>query len=143
KPREVVLTDLGEILLERGDDILKLVEDTYSLLSDARLDGRIRLGTIPTVAPYFWPGLLRPCSELHPDISIVVPEDTIENLLNQCRHGEIDLAILALPVIAKYLEIEALFEEELLLVIPEGHALSQWETITPEVIEDYPFVMLN
>lgn len=143
KPREVVLTDLGEILLERANEILKLVEDTFSLLSEARLHGRIRLGAIPTVAPYFLPELLRTFSKLHPDISIVVQEDTTENLLKQCRHGEIDLAILALPVIAKYLEIEALFEEELLLVIPEGHALSQWETITPEVIEKYPFVMLN
>lgn len=143
KPREVVLTDLGELLLQRAKEILNLVEDTFSLISEAGLNGRIRLGAIPTVAPYFLPGLLRSFSSLHPQITIAVEEDTTETLLRRCSHGEIDLAILALPLIAKYLEIEALFDEELLLVLPEGHALCQCEDITPEAIEAQPFVMLN
>jgi len=80
---------------------------------------------------------------LHPEISIIVQEDTTENLLKRCSHGEIDLAILALPVIAKYLEVAELFDEELFLVVPAGHALSERAGITPEAVEAYPFVMLN
>lgn len=143
KPREVVLTDLGELLLDRAKEILKMVEDTFSLISEASRHGRIRLGAIPTIAPYFLPGLLRTFSGLHPEISIIVQEDTTENLLKRCSHGEIDLAILAQPVIAKYLEVAELFDEELFLVVPAGHALSERAEITPEAVEAYPFVMLN
>lgn len=143
KPREVVLTDLGELLLERAREILQLVEDTFSMISEADRHGRIRLGAIPTIAPYFLPGLLRTFSGAHPDISVVVQEDTTDNLIRRCSHGEIDLAILALPVIAKYLEIEPLFDEELLLVIPRDHPLASRKEITPEAVEELPFVMLN
>lgn len=143
KPREVVLTDLGELLLDRAKEILKLVEDTFSLLSEAGRHGRIRLGAIPTIAPYFLPGLLRSFAEEQPDISVVVMEDTTENLIRRCSHGEIDLAILALPLIAKYLQIESLFDEELLLVVPSGHPLASGKPITAEAVEAYPFVMLN
>ncbi len=143
KPREVVLTDLGELLLERAREILQLVEDTFTMISEADRHGRIRLGAIPTIAPYFLPGLLRTFSGAHADISVVVQEDTTENLIRRCSHGEIDLAILALPVIAKYLEIEPLFDEELLLVIPRDHPLASRAEITPEAVEELPFVMLN
>jgi LysR family transcriptional regulator, hydrogen peroxide-inducible genes activator len=143
KPREVVLTDLGELLLERAKEILKLVEDTFSLISESGRKGRIRLGAIPTIAPYFLPRLLSRFASYHPDISVVVQEDTTENLLKRCSHGDIDIAILALPLIAKYLEIETLFDEELLLVLPVSHPLATCEEITPDAVEEYPFVMLN
>jgi len=129
--------------LDRAREILKLVEDTCSALSDAGRHGRIRLGAIPTIAPYFLPRLLRSFSDLHPNISVVVQEDTTENLIRRCSHGEIDLAILAEPIIAKYLETESLFDEELFLVLPAGHALTKSKIITAEEVENYPFVMLN
>lgn len=143
KPREVVLTDVGEILLERAKEILSLVEDTFSLISEAGRHGRIRLGAIPTIAPYFLPVLLRNFAAEHPEISVTVMEDTTDNLLKRCSHGEIDLAILASPVAARFLEVEPLFDEELLLVVPEGHELGDRAVITPGVVEEFPFVMLN
>jgi LysR family hydrogen peroxide-inducible transcriptional activator len=143
KPREVVLTDLGEILLERAREILKLLDDTFMELSDAGRRGRVRLGVIPTITPYYLPPILERFSREHPEITIILQEDTTENLIKRCNHGEIDLAILALPIIAKYLEAEALFDEELLLVIPKGHALEKVKNLTVQEVEKYPFVMLN
>lgn len=143
KPREVVLTDLGELLLERAKKILKLVEDTFSELSEAGRRGRVRLGAIPTIAPYFLPSLLGSFAEKHPDISVIVQEDTTETLIKSCSHGDIDLAIVALPIIAKYLEVEPLFTEELLLVLPAGHPLAAAESIAVASVDGYPFVMLN
>lgn len=143
KPREVVLTELGEILLERAKEILKLAEDTFSELSEAGRGGRIRLGAIPTIAPYFLPDLLRGFAEQHPGVSVVVQEDTTENLIKRCNHGELDLAILAQPVIAKYLEVEALFDEELLLVLPVEHPLASRDTIIADAVDEFPFVLLN
>lgn len=143
KPREIVLTDLGELLLERAKVILKLVEDTFAELSEAGRRGRIRLGTIPTIAPYYLPVLLGSFAEKNPDISVIVQEDTTENLIKRCSHGEIDIAILALPVIAKYLEVEPLFDEELLLVVPTSHPLATAKNVAIASVESYPFIMLN
>lgn len=143
KPRELALTDIGELLVERAKEILHLVEDTFSAISEAGASGCVRIGAIPTIAPYFLPCLLRSFASEHPEISVVVQEDTTEHLIKRCSHGEIDLAILALPVIAKYLEIEALFDEELLLVVPAGHTLASCETITAAALEEFPFVMLS
>jgi len=143
KPREVVLTDLGELLLERAKEILQLMEDTISELSEAGRRGRIRLGAIPTIAPYFLPGLLHDFAKKHPDVLVVVQEDTTENLVRRCSHGEIDLAILAQPVIARHLEVEPLFEEELLLVVPVDHPLASARSVKIEALEGFPFVTLN
>ena len=143
KPRGVMLTDHGELLLERSQHILKLMEDTFAELSEAGRRGRIRLGAIPTIAPYFLPGLLSHFAKAHPEISVMVQEDTTENLIKRCSHGEIDLAILALPIIAKYLEVEPLFDEELLLVLPVGHPLAASKTVAIDALDGYPFVMLS
>ena len=143
KPREVILTDLGELLLERAKDILRRVEDTFLELSVASRRGRIRLGAIPTIAPYFLPDLLGGFAKKHPTISVAVQEDTTEMLIRSCSHGEIDLAIVALPIIAKDLEVEPLFSEELLLVVPVGHRLATQKVIKIEAVAGFPFVMLN
>jgi len=143
QPREVVLTELGELLLQRAKHILQLMEDTFSELSEAGCRGRIRLGAIPTIAPYFLPSLLSSFAKKYPDIAIIVQEDTTENLIKRCHHGEIDLAILALPLLAKNLEVESLFEEELLLVVPVGHPLATSKTLPIDAVEHFPFVMLN
>lgn len=143
KPREVILTGVGEVLHERAKEILKLVDETFSELSEAGRRSRIRLGAIPTIAPYFLPKLLGQFAEKHPDISVMVQEDTTDSLIKSCRHGEIDLAIVAQPIIAKDLEVEPLFTEELLLVLPMGHPLAKQSSVEVDAVDSYPFVMLN
>lgn len=143
KPREVLLTDLGELLHERAREILQLVEDTFSELAEAGRRGRIRLGAIPTIAPYFLPAVLSRFAELHPEVTVSVLEDTTEVLIKRCSLGEIDLAIVALPILARQLQLEPLFDEELLLVLPAGHPLAKVKKLTMEAVEPHPFVMLN
>lgn len=143
KPREVVLTELGELLFERAKKILHIAEDAFLEIAEAGRRRRIRLGAIPTIAPYFLPVLLGSFADQHPDISVIVQEDTTENLITRCSHGEIDLAILALPVTAKDLEVEPLFDEELLLVVPAGHPLAKAKNVVIGAVEGYPFIMLN
>jgi LysR family hydrogen peroxide-inducible transcriptional activator len=143
KPREVVLTDLGELLLERARKILQLVGDTFAELAEAGQRGRIRLGAIPTIAPYLLPGLLSRFAEQHPEITVAVQEDTTEVLVKHCLQGEIDLAVVALPILDRRVEVEPLFEEELLLVMPAGHPLGGVKKLTLGAVDPYPFVMLN
>lgn len=143
KTRSVALTDAGTLLQARARQILALIEDTKAEISDDGQSGQIRIGAIPTIAPYFLPDLLRQFSAEFPAASIIVQEDTTDHLLKRCTQGEIDLAILALPVPAKYLEVEELFQEELLLVLPPDHPLVSKPQIRLTDIKSLPFVLLD
>lgn len=143
KTRSVTLTEAGTLLQARAEQVLTILEDTKAEITDDGQSGRVRVGAIPTIAPYFLPEVLRKFAREFPKATLIVQENTTDNLLKSCTQGEIDLAILALPVPARYLEIETLFSEELLLVLPPDHALVEREQIRLSDVEPYPFVLLD
>jgi len=143
KTRNVSLTEAGVLLQARAQQVLMILEDTRAEITDDGKSGRVRVGAIPTIAPYFLPEVLQQFASGYPGATLIVQENTTDVLLKSCMQGEIDLAILALPVQAKYLEIEELFQEELLLVLPPGHPLAAKTRIKLQDIEPLPFVLLN
>lgn len=143
KTRSVALTDAGTLLQSRAQQVLSILEDTKAEITDDGECGRVRIGAIPTIAPYFLPEVLQQFSREFPRATLIVQENTTDNLLKSCTQGEIDLAILALPIPAKYLEFEELFEEELLLVLPPDHPLVEKPKIRLSDVESYPFVLLD
>lgn len=143
KTRAVALTEAGTLLQSRAQQVLSILEDTKAEITDDGESGRVRVGAIPTIAPFFLPNLLQQFSEKFPKANLIVQENTTDALLKSCTQGEIDLAILALPIPAKYLEVEELFEEELLLVLPPEHSLATKEKIRLKDVEPYPFVLLE
>ncbi len=143
KTRSVALTEAGTLLQARAQQVLSILEDTKAEITDDGQSGRIRIGAIPTIAPYFLPEILRRFSTVFPKATVIVQENTTDVLLKSCTQGEIDLAIIALPVPAKYLEVEELFKEELLLVLPPEHPLVDKPRIRLADVEPYPFVLLD
>ncbi len=143
QPRGVKLTELGSFFLVRANQIRDLVEDTFLEMGEASNRMQIRLAVIPTIAPYLLPSVLRKFGKQFPDIKIQVQEDTTQNIIRLCRDGDVDLAIVALPITEKYLDVEALFEDELVLVIPRGHELDEKKRIRLSDIQDYPFITLD
>ena len=143
KPRGVDLTEAGELLLARSKEILAILDDAFSELSESATKGRIRLGAIPTIAPFYLPHILRSFSELHPGVTITIIEDTTDNLVKSCNNGELDIVILALPTDVKYLTVTPLFDEELILVMQQGHELATQDEIQLEELDNYPFLMLS
>jgi len=141
--RSVTLTDAGTLLQSRAQNVLTILEDTKAEITDDGESGRIRIGAIPTIAPFYLPDVLKQFAEDFPRASIVVQENTTDALLKLCTQGEVDLAILALPIPSRYLEVEELFEEELLLVLPPKHQLVSKKEIGLTDLEPYPFVLLD
>ena len=123
--------------------MLSILDDTKAEITDDGESGRVRVGAIPTIAPYFLPEILQRFSAAFPKAKLIVQENTTDLLLKSCTQGEIDLAIVALPVPAKHLEVEPLFEEELLLVLPPGHPLADKSRIRLSDVEPFPFVLLD
>jgi len=143
KARSVSLTDAGTLLQARAQQVLTILEDTRAEITDDGKSGRVRVGAIPTIAPYFLPEVLRKFADRFPEANLVVQEQTTDLLLKSCTQGEIDLAIVALPVPVRYLEVEELFQEELLLVVPPGHALADKPQIRVNDVKPFPFVLLD
>ncbi|MEM7453504.1 MAG: LysR family transcriptional regulator [Planctomycetota bacterium] len=143
QPRGVKLTAIGEFFLVRANQIRDLVEDTFAELNEASNRMQVRLAVIPTIAPYLLPSVLRDFGRKFPDIKVQVQEDTTSNIVRLCRDGDVDLAIVALPINEKYLEVESLFDEELILVMPKGHHLEKKKRISLTDIQDFPFITLD
>ena len=141
--RKVALTDSGNLLLGRARQILSLVDDAKAEIYDDGQTGRIRVAAIPTIAPYFLPERLREFHRKFPLAKVIVHEDTTDNLLKKLTDGVVDVAIAAIPLDAKYLQIERLFDEELLLVTAVDSALAKKKSIHMRDIESLPFVLLG
>jgi len=143
KTRRVELSQAGLLLEPRARQILSIVEEVRGQIHDDGQTGRIRIGAIPTIAPYFLPAFLKRFSKRYPQAVTEVYEDTTKNLLHQCQQGELEFAILALPINEKHLDSFELFEEELLLALPLGHPLSKKRHIRVDDLSNIPFVMLD
>lgn len=141
--RSVLLTDAGKLLQARSQRAIAILDDTKSEITDDGQSGRIRVGAIPTIAPYFLPGVLQRFSRDFPQAIVQVRESTTDELLKSCAQGEIDLAVLALPIQAKHIDVEPLFDEELFLVVPPTHLLATKKSIQPSDVEPQSFVLLD
>jgi LysR family hydrogen peroxide-inducible transcriptional activator len=122
--RQVRLTALGEACLTRAVGILRAVDELEDLARAAQgnLVGRLRLGVIPTVAPYLLPRFFAEMARSHVGIDIHIRETTTPRLTQELHEGKIDAAILALPVSEPGLEEIALFDETFVFVRPEADA---------------------
>ena len=124
--RQVVLTRLGEELAQRVRDILRSVDELgdFARASRDRLAGQLRIGMIPTIAPYLMPKVVGDLTRAHPELDIHVRETVTLNLIRELAEGRLDTAIVALPVSEPSLTEVALFSENFLLVRPGEDKLS-------------------
>ncbi len=141
--RKVTLTDSGNLLLSRARQILSLVEDVQAEIHDDGKSGTLRVAAIPTIAPYFLPAQLSDFHRKFPQAKVIVDEDTTHSLIKKVSDGVVDVAIAALPIDAKYLRIEPLFAEELLLVTSADSPLATRKTVRLKDLDALPFVLLG
>jgi LysR family hydrogen peroxide-inducible transcriptional activator len=118
--RQVRLTKFGEETTQRVRDILRSVDELedFARASRGQLVGRLRIGMIPTIAPYLLPTVLGNLTQRYPDIDLHVRETLTAKLIQELVDGRLDTAIVALPVSEPSLTEVALFAESSLLVRP-------------------------
>lgn len=119
-PRQVRLTGFGEEFVERAREILRSVDALGDLARAARdrLVGRLRIGIIPTVAPYLLPTIVGNLTRMNAALDIHVRETLTPRLIQELQDGRLDTAIVALPVSEPSLSEVALFTENFVLVRP-------------------------
>ena len=143
--REVSLTGAGEVFREHAARVLEEVEQARERVREISglVRGRVVLGALPTVAPYFLPARLRAFTRRHPGIEVVVHEDTTAQLVGGVLAKEIDVALLSLPVERAGLEAEEFFDEPLLVALPRGHPLAKKKGLTLDDLENESFILMK
>lgn len=119
RPGEVALTDTGLDVAERAEQILAATRDLVDFARHRKvLDGSLRLGIIPTLAPYVLPRVLPLMQAKYPLLRMEVRETQTKVLIEELVRGELDCVMLALPVEGADLETLRLFEDPFLLAVP-------------------------
>ncbi|MFC3434837.1 hydrogen peroxide-inducible genes activator [Nocardia seriolae] len=141
--RRVLVTADGKRLLPQAIATLEAADRFVASAAGRGLVGTLRLGIIPTVAPYVLPTLLPELRRRMPNLAPYVIEDQTARLLDGLRTGVLDVALLALPSDATGLVETPLYTEEFVLVLPRGHRLAGRTDLKPGDLDALPLLLLD
>jgi LysR family hydrogen peroxide-inducible transcriptional activator len=144
-PTGATLTELGRQVAERSGRILSAMRDLEELprAHGAVLDGPLRLGIIPSVAPYLLPGLLDRTEKRYPALSLVVRETVTATLVSELADGSLDAIVASLPLGTGELAEAAAFEDRFLLAAPAGSPHAATTPAMAELIDADELLLLE
>jgi len=145
QPQGAVLTEAGHLFFTHAARIAAEVEEAQRRVQESggTVRGRLVLGALPTIAPYLLPRLLEPFAREYPEVEVIVHEEITPRLLEGVHSGDIDLALLSLPVAGAGLERVELFEEPLLLVVPKAHSLARKRRVVMADLPQEKFILMQ
>ena len=125
--RGVQLTEFGRALLPQALDILRQVNNARSSLESLRLGvaGRLAIGCIPTITPYFLAPNLSEFAERYPEVDVRLVEEITPNLVELLQSGEIDVAVVSPPVNNPDVVCSELFREPIVVAVGKDHRLAK------------------
>jgi LysR family hydrogen peroxide-inducible transcriptional activator len=144
RPGSIVLTDVGIDVAERAEQILTATRD---LVDFARhrdvLSGQLRLGIIPTLAPYLLPRMLPRLQTAYPRLRLEVRETQTQLLLEELARGALDAVMLALPAEGADVETLVLFDDPFLLAVPANDPLAARRRVTVDDVDQRRLILLE
>ncbi|MFZ9970653.1 MAG: LysR substrate-binding domain-containing protein [Bacteroidia bacterium] len=145
--KPLALTPMGESFMAQAKLVLQAFHDLDDTLMDlqSRMEGELRLGVIPTIAPYYIPKVVGPFLQAYPNVQLQVRELTTERILAALRAGDIDLGVLAIPMAQDYqaFEVQELFQEPLWIYHQGEQALESMPYVGLAELENYNAFLLN
>lgn len=144
-PRKVMLTPAGREAAERARRIVVEVEQLKEAArrSQDPEAGTVRLGIFPTLGPYLLPHVVPAIGTRFPRLELLLVEEKSDVLLQRLREGQLDAALLALPVDQDQLHVELLFEEPFVLAAPKHHRLAKRSHLTLAELNDQKLLLLE
>ncbi|QHN03230.1 hydrogen peroxide-inducible genes activator [Granulicella sp. WH15] len=143
--RSIRLTEAGRAFLPHARSVLSQMEAARSSVADKSTDihGSVAVGVIPTIAPYLMPRYTASFTRKHPEAKLRIVEETTPILVESLRDLSIDLAILALPLRHRDLELFPILTEPLFAVLPKGHPHASAKSLAIKDLRGESFVMLR
>ncbi|EDY83495.1 hypothetical protein VDG1235_3122 [Verrucomicrobiia bacterium DG1235] len=149
KPKGVELSEPGKLLLDGAHRIREEQEKIVSTFRtrEKLMAGEVRFGIIPTIAPYLLPPLMKAFRREYPQIRLIVRESRTSQLVKEVVDGELEFAVvsdIAQPLLKKYsLHLNKLFEEELLLAVPNAHPACALPELRVQSIDESELILLS
>lgn len=142
---DVTLTETGADIARRGKQILSAVSDLtdFARHRGQVLCGPLRLGVIPTIAPYLLPRLLPVVQQRFPELRLELRETQTRMLLQELERGSLDLIMAALPLNSAEIETLPLLEDPFVLAVPAGDMLALEEDIAAKDIDHDRLILLE
>jgi LysR family hydrogen peroxide-inducible transcriptional activator len=136
--KPVTLTLEGESFYEIASEILQRMDALKGLpfIISKKTEGTLRLGMIPTLAPYFVSLFMGELNRKHPDLELIIEELITREIVLKIRTGHLDAGIISTPVeLSGRLSFQTLFYERFYLYVPERHPLFEKEKVSIEEID--------
>ncbi|MGQ0590753.1 MAG: hydrogen peroxide-inducible genes activator [Sphingosinicella sp.] len=143
--RVVRFTPLGERVAEKARRILRETEDLADMVRAAGkpLAGELRMGVIPTIAPFLLPTLLPRLREQWPDLRLYLREEPSQAACDALHRGKLDCVLLALPFACGDVDTAGLFDDRLMVAFPPGGADKLPETVPASAIDETKLLLLE
>lgn len=144
-PQEVRITSIGAQVVAQAERVLAECARVAEVAAAGRdpLVGPLRLGCIYTIGPYLLPRLVPLLRESAPAIPLIIEENFTYRLLEKLKNGELDVAILALPVEEPGLVAQPVYDEMFRVLLPVGHPLIKCKSIAPAQLLEAALLMLG
>lgn len=143
--RKVLLSPAGERLAVRTQQVLDCMGELLDEAEAARapFTGVLRLGVIPTCAPYLLPTVLRLVHERYPDLELQVHEEQTASLVDGLTGGRLDVLLLAAPLAVPGVTEIPLFDEDFVLVTPRGHTYAGQHAVPRSALRELDLLLLE
>jgi LysR family transcriptional regulator, hydrogen peroxide-inducible genes activator len=143
--RKALLTAAGSLLLPHAVSILEDARVGQQEIREmgGQLRGKILLGALPTIAPYFLPDIIVSFRKKYPAVDLMLHEDTTQQLLRALEENELDLALISEAPRAPRIAFQHLFSEELFLCLPAIHPLVQRKKVVAADLWHEKFILMQ
>jgi len=143
--RRVMPTDIGLEIIAHANNILSEVDQILELAESAQdpLSAKFRLGAFPTLASYVFPNLVNGIKETMPKLRLALLEEKTGVLIKKLKAGQIDAALLAMPVEEDFFQCAELFTDEFMLATPPDHELASSSAIKPDTLSGHKLLLLE
>ncbi|MGZ8311881.1 MAG: hydrogen peroxide-inducible genes activator [Allosphingosinicella sp.] len=143
--RVVRFTPLGGRVADKAQCILRETEDLTDMVraSGKPLAGELRMGVIPTIAPFLLPTLLPKLRQQWPDLKLYLREETSQAACDALRRGKLDCVLLALPYACGDVDAAEMFDDHLLVAFPPGAAEGLPALVPPSAIDEDMLLLLE
>lgn len=143
--RRVMLTPEGEQVVQQTQRILVELNALTALSEQLRdpMGGDLRIGIIPTIAPYLLPKVLAPLRKAFPNLKIQLTEGQTANITRMLKHGDLDATLLALPLGEENVEEVALLDEDFVFAVPADHPKAQLAEVDSSDLEGEEVLLLE
>jgi LysR family transcriptional regulator, hydrogen peroxide-inducible genes activator len=142
---EVSVTPLGAQIVEQARKVLDEAAKVKELAKGGKdpLHGPLKLGVIYTIGPYLLPKLVPAIMKTAPHMPLILQENFTVRLVELLREGEIDCAIMALPLPDAGLMVQPVYDEPFMVAVPAGHAWEGRKSVSAQELKNETMLMLG